>query len=441
MLKLIEIPGAMQNHSDIAPPLRWDEPAAAALTLIDSDLVPGTVAVTLSKGTRAAVAAVGVVVLVAAGVAAAQYQLRQSALAAIAKAGLEAEASGLLSALSHGDGQLIAPFHKIGIDIAQTPGVIEAAITSGSPEVLAMVLSAGAKIDNEPNRKDFIQLAIKAIDGQNAGILEAVLKLAPADGAPDARAVPYAVQLQKWSALEVFAKAPAFAKYTDDAGNTIAHYATLADSRELITALKAVAGVDLSARNRLNQSPLHIAIQQNKPLAAQALVQAGVDPMAPDQQENSPIKLALAKRMDAVAAEMVSTSKPAREFLMAADPSAMFAGGMNLTARALLAGGMPLDARMSTGVTPLGMVLRAQPMDMEMVGWLLDKGADVNATFVIDGIEDVTPLMMAVVADSEEAVKRLRSKGAKVDLATSRGATAKAIASSRGLTRMVELLD
>jgi len=444
MLTLIEdgSPGLINVAGPgTAGPLSLDEPVAERLTLVDVDLGPSMAVPVMGKGAVALFAACAAALAAMVGVEGVQYQSKQSALAALADAGVDADERGLLLALSQGRGQLLAPFQALGFTVAQTPRAIEAAITSGSAEMLDVVLAGGAKLDREPKRGELIRLAIDASIAGDAGLLVAVLKLAPEGGSPDARVISHAASSGKWAAFEVLAKDPAFHRHRDDEGNTVVHLATLADAGELIKTLQAVAGIDLAALNRRKQSALHVAVGQDKPLAARALVQAGLDPLAADSQGTAAIALALNAGMDSVVAKMLARSKAAHGFVIGADPARAFSGGMSATARALVLGGLQLDSPMPSGVTPLAAALMGQPADIDLVGWILDQDADPNAPSTVDGVDSITPLMVAVATNNEAAVKLLRAKGASVDLTASNGASAKLIADRRGLLRMRELLD
>jgi ankyrin repeat protein len=93
-----------------------------------------------------------------------------------------------------------------------------------------------------------------------------------------------------------------------------------------------------------------------------------------------------------------------------------------------------IDTKNDKGDTPLLVVVRDG--DSDWTGFLLNKGADVNA----HGTNGDTPLIAAAKAGFNDAVGWLIGMGADVDETNRSGETALIIAVQRGNARMVKLL-
>lgn len=93
-----------------------------------------------------------------------------------------------------------------------------------------------------------------------------------------------------------------------------------------------------------------------------------------------------------------------------------------------------IDTKNDKGDTPLLVVIRDG--DSDWAGFLLNKGADVNA----HGTNGDTPLIAAAKAGFDDAVGWLLGMGAGVDETNRSGETALIIAVQRGNARIVKLL-
>ncbi len=99
-------------------------------------------------------------------------------------------------------------------------------------------------------------------------------------------------------------------------------------------------------------------------------------------------------------------------------------------------GGMPVDKPDAAGQTAL--MYAAQTGRIEVIEYLLSKGADINAQSGVFGLG--TPLIYAASGNRLEAIELLIDRGADIDATTSRKSTALMIAAAQGHVEAVKLL-
>lgn len=176
---------------------------------------------------------------------------------------------------------------------------------------------------------------------------------------------------------KLLAKNPALAKTQrggDAKGRTPLHFAA---TRAIAEALVA-AGADLHAKDGAGNEPIHVARSEE---VVDYLIEKGVDPHA-----------------------------------LANGLSAMHTAESSHACAALVRHGLPLDVRDKNGRTPVHQhALKATAKDLEVLGWLIDSGADVHA---MDN-KGETPLHVAAAG----AVTVLTGKGVFVDVQDKYGGT------------------
>jgi len=102
----------------------------------------------------------------------------------------------------------------------------------------------------------------------------------------------------------------------------------------------------------------------------------------------------------------------------------------------LLANGADVNAAVTGYGSPLAFAAGGQD-GKEMLALLLAHGADPN----VCAWDGVTPLIQAAMWDNPDAAEMLLRAGARPDVRTYSGNTARSIAESNGYTRIVRLLD
>ena len=434
------------QHREAAPVLAFSDTVPPSLDFTPSAAVPLQLAApgtpeALVPGAAPGMLRMAIALLVAlallggGGLAGGHFYLNKQAGQHIAAAGYQADADGLLAALSEGHADLIPAFARLGVRVSNTPRSIEAALVSHSLPTLQAVLTGGAQLANEPNRTQFLS---EAIESDDAGLLDALLAIQPADAGQVVPEVVHAVKGEKWNALVRLAKEPLFQKFVSTNGETLAHVAALSNSEALIEAVHASAAVDFDAANAQGQTPLHVAVARQNAVAVAQLLRLGANPLAPDKAGKSALAQVWENGSDSVLAAMVAQSKVVYQTLEKEDLSGVFKGGYVETTKALLAAGLPVNQLLANGQTPLACA--AQGRDDTVVQALLQAGADPNAVSGAGDVGNVTALMFAAAHDNVLAAKALLQGRANPDVAASNGATARSIASGRGNAELLSLL-
>ena len=163
------------------------------------------------------------------------------------------------------------------------------------------------------------------------------------------------------------------------------------------------AGADLNARDKLGETPLHIAVVRGYREIASLLIERGAEINAKDVRGLTPLHAAAWRG---------------------------YRGAVDL----LIDKGADINARDKDAVTPLHTAALAGRK--ETVALLIEKGADVNAK----NKNDLTPLHAAALAGDEETVAFLISKGADQNIRSKEGLTPLQLASQKNQLAVVELL-
>jgi ankyrin repeat protein len=163
------------------------------------------------------------------------------------------------------------------------------------------------------------------------------------------------------------------------------------------------AGADVNARDKLGETPLHVAAVRGYQETSSLLIAKGADVNAKDERGLTPLHAAAWR-------------------------------GHTETVALLIANGADINARNEDGVTPLH--VSALAGHTETIALLITKGVDVNAR----NADGLTSLHAAALAGHTETVELLITKGADVNAKNEDGLTPLNAASQKGYWAIVELL-
>ncbi len=163
------------------------------------------------------------------------------------------------------------------------------------------------------------------------------------------------------------------------------------------------AGADVNARDKLGETPLHVAVVRGYREIASLLIEKGADVNARDVRGLTPVHAAAWR-------------------------------GSRDTVDLLITNGADINALDKDRLTPLHTAALAGRT--ETVALLIEKGADVNA----QNKNALTPLHVAALAGDKETVALLINKGANVNAQSKDGLTPLNMASKQDHWEVVELL-
>ena len=269
------------------------------------------------------------------------------------------------------------------------------AAASGSAEVIAALVAAGAEVDAQDSKQQTpIHIAVKEGTANTVGALVAAgadfdtgerspLYYAKQRGDADVLAVLLdtgAECFESWNSREFFSAA------------------TAADVEQCVA-----LGFDPNARDSADWTPLHVAVEHGAIEAARALIDAGADPNARTENGSTPLHDAALR----------SSAE---------------------TVRVLLEASADANARANNDATPLHYAVKRDTA--EIVRALLNVGADVNAS----ANNGAAPLHDAALSGSAETVRVLLEAGADVNVRVNNGATPLHNAATRDTAEMVRAL-
>jgi cytohesin len=226
---------------------------------------------------------------------------------------------------------------------------------------------------------------------------------------------------------------------------TLLHLAVQNGSPEAVELILKKNLVDVNCRSDGNQTPLHLAILQNRNrlVLMKMLLESGADPNLRDKARETPVhylidrKIAEEELREAVSlllshgAEIDARNKCKETPLF----NACWNGKTDLFAALLLAGGASLDAMtFGSGLTLLHH--QAEEGNVNRVGFLLHIDANPD---VRDCNQD-TPLHLAAKKNHDKVVRILLKYGAEVDPVNSSGFTPLYYAMLQEDTRIASLL-
>lgn len=362
------------------------------------------------------------------------WQAKQ-AQALLAESGLELNEDGLLQALEQGRLDLLKAYGTLDIGAADVPRSIEAAVISGQPAVLTAVLDAGAMLSNEPNAARLLVLAAATDD---VALMQAVLALTPIQTDQVGEVFNEVFKNGHGALFEPLSFSPEVQAYRDQNGFALVHFAALVSSNEVLGRMREAKALDVQALANNGMSALHLMVGEDKPQTVEWLLNAGLDPLAADRSGNTALSLALDAPDASTLTVMAKASEVVSRTLITEHAQTVLEGGMTAVVEILLERGWSPHAALGNGWTPLAVV--ASRNHVALMERLLSVGTPVNATFVLNDVAGVTPLMLAAVNGHEEAVSILLNGGADRTMQASNGASAWALAEGQGHSALADRL-
>jgi ankyrin repeat protein len=359
----------------------------------------------------------------------------KQAQALVAESGLELNEDGLLQALAQGRLDLLQAYDTLGIDAADVPRSIEAAVISGQPTVLTAVLDAGALLSNEPNAARLLVLAAATDD---VALMQAVLALTPIQADQVGEVFNEVFKNGHGALFEPLSFAPEVQAYRDPNGFALVHFAALVSSNEVLGRMREAKVLDIQALANNGTTALHLMVGEDKPQTVEWLLNAGLDPLSADRSGNTALSMALDASDASTLAVMAKASEAVSRTLITEHALTVLEEGMTAVVDTLLERGWSPQATLSNGWTPLAVA--ASRNHTALMERLLSAGVPINATFVLNDVAGVTPLMLAAVNGHEEAVSILLNGGADRTMQASNGASAWALAERQGHAALVDRL-
>ncbi len=359
----------------------------------------------------------------------------QQAQALVSESGLELSADGFLEALVQGRLDLLEAYETLGIEAADVSRSIEAAVLSGQPAVLAAVLDAGALLSNEPNAE---RLLVMAAATDDVALMQAVLTLTPIQASQVGEVFNEVFKNGHGALFEPLSSSPHVQAYRDSNGFGLVHFAAMVSSTDVLDRMRQAQLLDIQALANNGMSALHLVAGEDKPLTVEWLINAGLDPLAADRSGNTALSMALGASDASTLAVMVKASEAASRALITEHAQTVLEEGMTAVVEILLERGWSPHATLGNGWTPLAVA--ASRNHVALMERLLSVGTPVNATFVLNDVAGVTPLMLAAVNGHEEAVSILLNGGADRTMQASNGASAWALAEGQGYAALADRL-
>ncbi|MEW6359671.1 MAG: ankyrin repeat domain-containing protein [Planctomycetota bacterium] len=178
-------------------------------------------------------------------------------------------------------------------------------------------------------------------------------------------------------------------------------------------------GADVNATNHRGETPLHYMVRTNKRSVGQLLLEKGADIDARNKNGWTPLHLAVRHvHKDDIEFFLSRGAKPTTHDLMGRTPlhDAVRMGRRDIVAL-LVREGAHVNARARDGTTPLFEMLTSRRCDMEMLGFLVEHGADVK-------VRDNKGQTVLHLAGSQKAIQFLIACGVDVRAKDREGRTA-----------------
>lgn len=252
--------------------------------------------------------------------------------------------------------------------------------------------------------------------GADFGKVDITSTDAPREVDPKVRELIAAIRRQNGDRVKSLVKtSPDLVNGQDAGGSTPLHHAAAFGTLESMKFL-IVNGADVNARNDLESTPLHWAVQQTDRL--KILLDAGAEINAQTENGKAAVFLAAASRFDIAPLKFLldKGADPNLPTRNGATPLIAAAAGGDIRAIKLLMGhGADPNTSAGSGMSPL--MAAANGGHLHAVKLLLELGADVNAHTK----RDQTALGFAAAKGAEDVVRVLLEAGATVNEQDSRG--------------------
>jgi ankyrin repeat protein len=164
------------------------------------------------------------------------------------------------------------------------------------------------------------------------------------------------------------------------------------------------------------QTPLHIAARFGAITRAKSLIKKGADIDARDAWGETALHYAAYQGHRDVADLLIDKGAHVnlKNVLSETPLHAAVKGNQVVVARRLIAKNVEVNAKSWFGNTPLHYAIKSEDVGEDMIGLLIDKGANTNA----ENSEGQTPLDIAISKNRKEIIELLIAKGADISLHT-----------------------
>jgi ankyrin repeat protein len=213
------------------------------------------------------------------------------------------------------------------------------------------------------------------------------------------------------------------------------HDAVRVNNIEKVKALLS-NGADVNARDKMGDTPLHVAANFNARDVAELLLAKGADVNARGDLGVTPLHLAAIANSKAVAELLLTKGADVNRKSEDGMTPMHVAAASNAgdVAELLLVNGADLNAKSNTGSTPLHLAAMYDARDVAEL--LLANGADVNAKVN----NERTPLHLAAFRNAKEVTELLLTKGADLNAKDKDGKTPLALAVQAGNSALANIL-
>ena len=283
-----------------------------------------------------------------------------------------------------------------------------ATMTSLAPDILALLVSAGADVN--ARNKDGVSPLLIAVQKRNfAHVKFYAVRGADINSADKAGDTPLSLALKDGQAMLEMLVNRTNALSHDSNGNTPLHTAIIADaSIEQIRYLVSLSG-DVNARNSDGNNALYLAVERNNKPIGELLLAKNADIFSTNNTNDSPLHLALKKGGDVQGWLITSRT------ISATDGSGNTAlhyaveWGLKNAALSLIEKGAKAQAKNANGETPL--FSAAKTNDPAMIALIVKGGSSIK---VRDNLGS-SPLHAAVRWDADASVRELVRLGIDIN--------------------------
>ncbi|KAF3422214.1 hypothetical protein E2986_02757 [Frieseomelitta varia] len=223
---------------------------------------------------------------------------------------------------------------------------------------------------------------------------------------------------------------------TDCTGATALHHAASAGHPTMITALANVPRIELNARDKKGQTPVHYACTQEHLEAVEVLIGLGANVDAQDSEENTPLHVATRTRHTAIAQLLLRTGANTElTDEMGFTPLHVAASqGCKGILDSMIQHGAALNKQCKYGNTPLH--LACQNNEVETVEILINKGVDLNCL----NSRLQSPIHIAAEMGHTDICELLLAAGANIEQREQGGKTPLYIAARGSFTAIVDMI-
>ncbi|XP_033231984.1 ankyrin repeat and death domain-containing protein 1A-like [Belonocnema kinseyi] len=223
---------------------------------------------------------------------------------------------------------------------------------------------------------------------------------------------------------------------TDCTGATAIHHAALAGHPSVITALSNIPGIELEAKDKKGQTPMHCACSQGHLEAVEVLIGLGAYVDAQDKEGNTPLHVTTRNRYTAIAQLLlkVGANTELTDEMGVTSLHVAASQGCKGILQSIIQHGGFLNKQCKNGNTPLH--LACQSNEVDTVEILVNKGADLNSL----NTRLQSPIHIAAEMGHTEICKLLLAAGANIEQREQSGKTPLYIAARGSFTAIVDMI-